>query len=181
MDKVKQSIDLIRQYAPYADKFGGYKVAFSGGKDSQVMLDLFRRAGVRYAAHYSVTTNDPPENVYFIKKNYTEVEFILPRLNFYQLILKKKALPTRKMRFCCSYFKEGTDTGFVAVGVRREESAKRAKYPKFHALLIKTIQRLLDNGYFHNYQPLTPEDVFEWWASKEPASRFFNQLKLDLQ
>lgn len=258
MDKVKQSIDLIRQYAPYADKFGGYKVAFSGGKDSQVMLDLFRRAGVRYAAHYNVTTNDPPENVYFIKKNYPDVEFVLHKLNFYQLILKKKALPTRKMRFCCSYFKEGTGTGFVAVGVRREESVKRAKYPtiafykrdddfdadkiregdrvifrpilewredeiwqyiednnipvnpcyetagrvgcmfcpfarkktlyynaskypKFHALLLKTIRQLLDNGYCNKYQPLTPEEVFEWWASKEPASLFFNQLKLDLQ
>lgn len=123
-EKEKQSIALIRQYAPYADKFGGYKVAFSGGKDSQVMLDLFKKSGVQHTAFYSVTTIDPPENVYFIRKNYLEVEFVLPRLNFYQLMIKKKAIPCMNMRFCCSELKEKTFKGWVATGVRKEESRK---------------------------------------------------------
>ena len=128
-EKEKQSIALIRQYAPYADKFGGYKVAFSGGKDSQVMLDLFKKSGVRYTAHYNVTTNDPPENVYFIRKNYPEVEFVFPKSNFLKLIEEKNFLPKMNNRFCCKYLKESSFKGFVAVGVRKEESKKREMYP----------------------------------------------------
>lgn len=89
-DKIISSINLIKEYAPVADKYGGYKVMFSGGKDSQVMLDLFLKSGVNYSAYYNVTTNDPPENVYFIRKNYPGVIFILPKQTFLQLIEKKR-------------------------------------------------------------------------------------------
>lgn len=101
---------------------------FSGGKDSQVMLDLFRRAGVNYHAYYCVTTNDPPENVYFIRKNYPDVTFVHPKRTFLQLIEDKGMLPTRQIRFCCEKLKENHGKGFVATGVRREESTKRKYY-----------------------------------------------------
>lgn len=126
--KIQDSLDFIRKYAPLADQYGGYKVAFSGGKDSQVMLDLFKKAGVNYTAHYSVTTNDPPENVYFIRRHYPEVEFMHPKRTFLQLIEDKRQLPTIRHRFCCAELKECNERGFIAVGVRREESAKRATY-----------------------------------------------------
>ena len=41
----------------------GYYVAYSGGKDSDVILDLVRRSGVKYEAHHHLTTADPPEIV----------------------------------------------------------------------------------------------------------------------
>ncbi|GAI29127.1 unnamed protein product, partial [marine sediment metagenome] len=36
----------------------GYYLAYSGGKDSDTILDLVRRSGVKYEAHYHVTTCD---------------------------------------------------------------------------------------------------------------------------
>ena len=56
--KVKQAIRLI-QSVPY---FEGepIEVAYSGGKDSDVILELVRMSGVRYRAIYKNTTIDPP-------------------------------------------------------------------------------------------------------------------------
>ncbi len=34
----------------------GYYVAYSGGKDSDVILDIVRRSGVKYEAHHHLTT-----------------------------------------------------------------------------------------------------------------------------
>lgn len=45
----------------------GYYLAFSGGKDSSVILALAKQAGVRFDAHYHITTADPPEVVSFVK------------------------------------------------------------------------------------------------------------------
>ena len=126
--QIKKSIGLIHEYAPYAEQAGGYKVGFSGGKDSQVLYQIFKESGVNFTAIYNVTTNDPPENVRFIRSEYPDVEFSLPKLNFFDLAVKKKQLPTIHKRFCCKYLKEQSK-GFYALGIRREESPKRKTYP----------------------------------------------------
>lgn len=123
-EKIKNSIEFIREYEPLAVKYGGYTVCFSGGKDSQVLLDLFKKAKVKYHAVYNCTTNDDPQNVYFIRKNYPDVEIVLPKLNFLQLIEDNNMLPTMNKRFCCRILKESNNKGFTATGVRKEESTK---------------------------------------------------------
>lgn len=106
----------------------GYFVGFSGGKDSQVLLNLVKRSGVKYKAHYNVTTIDPPENVRFIRQYYPEVHFIHPRQTFFKMI-EKRGLPTIFHRFCCKELKENSGAGNVVLtGVRADESTKRSKY-----------------------------------------------------
>lgn len=131
-EKVIFTINRIKIAARFAERHGGIiTVCFSGGKDSQVMLHLFERAGVPFHAVYNVTTIDHPKNVNFIRKNYPQVEFIHPPLNFWQLIEKKKTMPTMFKRFCCEHLKEYYGRGIISVGVRREESRKRANYGIF--------------------------------------------------
>ena len=129
-EKIDQSIALIRKGEHLAISLNpeGYFVGFSGGKDSQVLLDLVKRSEVKYRAYYSVTTNDPPDNVYFIRNQYPDVTFLHPKQNFFKLV-EKKGLPTIFHRYCCEYLKEGNGAGRVVLtGIRREESAKRASY-----------------------------------------------------
>jgi phosphoadenosine phosphosulfate reductase len=130
MTKEEASIELIRRGEKLALSMNpeDYFVGFSRGKDSQVLLELVKRAGVKYKAYYSVTTNDPPENVYFIRKYYPEVIFLHPKENFFKLV-ERKGLPIMFKRFCCSELKEKGGIGSACLmGVRKEESAKRAKY-----------------------------------------------------
>lgn len=130
-EKIDHSIALIRKGEKLAlalNPKDGYFVGFSGGKDSQVLLQLVKMSGVKYHAYYSVTTNDPPENVYFIRNHYPDVTFLHPKDNFFKLV-EKKGLPTMFHRFCCAYLKENTGEGNVVLtGVRAEESRKRALY-----------------------------------------------------
>ena len=71
LDKVEMAIKRLQAFCPEE----GYYVAFSGGKDSQCAYHLCEMAGVKFDAHYCVTSIDPPELVRFIKKNYPDVKF----------------------------------------------------------------------------------------------------------
>lgn len=128
--KIDAAINFIQRGEKLALSLNkqGYFVAFSGGKDSQTLLWLVQQAKVKYKAYYSVTTNDPLQNVQFIRKYYKEVTFLHPKDNFYTLV-EKNGLPLRQMRYCCRVLKESAGAGFATlVGVRREESVGRSKY-----------------------------------------------------
>ena len=47
---------------------------YSGGKDSDVLLELFKRSGVPFEAHNSHTTVDAPETVYHIREVFRDLE-----------------------------------------------------------------------------------------------------------
>lgn len=129
--KIDHSIALIRKAEKLAltmQPDTGFHVGFSGGKDSQVVLELVKMASVKYRAVYNVTTNDPADNVRFIKHHYPDVEFCIPEKSYFQLI-SKKGVPTMFHRWCCALFKETAGVGCVVLtGVRKEESRKRAAY-----------------------------------------------------
>lgn len=74
VDKVQAAVERLKAFEPEE----GYYVAFSGGKDSQCVYHLCVRAGVKFDAHYSVTSVDPPELVRFIRTQYPDVHFDIP-------------------------------------------------------------------------------------------------------
>lgn len=277
-NRLQHSIELLQKAQAMAFTYSekGYYLAFSGGKDSQALYHVAKMAGVAFEAHYALTTLDPPELVRFIRSNYPDVITDRPQMTFAQVCLKKKALPTQRMRFCCAVLKETRGAGTVTLtGVRRQESYKRSKrneaekignkkarfsgtfeqldqftrnkelegvqcvngkdkivinpiiewseadvwyflnevakvehcvlydrgwrrigclfcpmaskreilkqggeYPKYHALIMRTIHRLRENGYMNQYTDLTDEEVFRWWISKEGIKHWYAEHKL---
>lgn len=126
-DRVQQAIERLQTFEPEE----GYYLAFSGGKDSVTVKALMDMAGIKYDAHYNVTSVDPPELVQFVK-TFEDVIFDYPTdrdgkvVTMWNLIPRKKMPPTRIVRYCCQYLKEGNGKGrFVVTGVRQAESAKR--------------------------------------------------------
>ena len=59
---LEATIERIKAFEPPE----GYFLAFSGGKDSVVIKALADMAGVKYDAHYQLTSVDPPELVQLI-------------------------------------------------------------------------------------------------------------------
>lgn len=126
-DKVADAINLLREHEPPE----GYYLCFSGGKDSVVIHDLALKAGVKFDAHHNITTVEPPELMTFVRDNYPNVISEHPPLSMYKLILKKKILPLRNVRYCCAELKERGGRGRVKItSIRSEESPRRAKRPQ---------------------------------------------------
>lgn len=130
-DKIQESIAFLQKAEKLALKLnpeGGFYVGFSGGKDSQVVLELCKLAGVKHTAYHSVTTNDAADTIRFIHQKYPSVTFITPKESYFRMI-EHKGLPTMFKRWCCERFKERIGAGNVVItGVRAEESKKRAQY-----------------------------------------------------
>lgn len=148
MDRVETAIERLKAYEPPE----GYWLAFSGGKDSVVVKALADMAGVKYEAHYSNTSVDPPELVQFIK-TFDDVQMDSPkdkdgnRITMWNLIPKKKMPPTRIVRYCCTELKESAGKGYVTItGVRWAESAKR-KQNQGEVTIIDGKKELERQGY----------------------------------
>jgi len=73
-DKAQRAIEIAKAYCPPE----GYYLAYSGGKDSTVVKAVLDMAGVKYDAHYNVTTVDPPELVRFIISQFDAVVYEMP-------------------------------------------------------------------------------------------------------
>ena len=130
VDKVQKAIDRLKTMEPRDGS--GYYLAFSGGKDSQCVYHLAKMAGVKFDAHYSVTSIDPPELMRFIKKEYPDVIWDYPvgkdgkTTSMWKEISQHTIPPTRQSRYCCDILKEQHGEGRVTVtGVRWAESIRR--------------------------------------------------------
>ena len=121
-DKVEEAIERLRIFEPPEGYFG----AFSGGKDSCVIKELCKMIGTKVDWHYNVTTIDPPELIYFIRKHHSDVVWERPEKPFLARMIEK-GFPMRINRWCCAEYKENSGSGRrVLTGIRSAESQKRA-------------------------------------------------------
>ena len=117
--KVARAIRLLKSIP--TDE-GPVEVSYSGGKDSDVILELTKMAGIPYRAIYKNTTIDPPGTIAHCRKK--GVEIIQPKESFMQLVARK-GFPSRLSRFCCQVLKEYKVLDRAIQGIRRSESIKR--------------------------------------------------------
>ena len=112
-------------------------VQYSGGKDSDVILQLAKESGVTFRVTHNLTTADPPDNVYYIRRVFAalreeaiDCRINVPRRSLWRIMRETLVIPSRVMRVCCSELKERKmpDAPYIVTGVRWAESAgRRAK------------------------------------------------------
>lgn len=124
--KVERAIKLIQSASKIAaeNNCPEIEVCYSGGKDSDVILELARMSGVKYRAIYKNTTIDPAGTIKHAKDNGCEIR--QPSKSFFEL-LKTRGFPSRFVRFCCKELKEYKVLDYAILGIRRYESTKRMK------------------------------------------------------
>lgn len=162
---MNKSIKLIQNFEEAAIYRNprGYVVGYSGGKDSDVLVHLFKRSGVKFCVVHNHTTLDAPETVYYIRRKFKEWEqqgigckIYYPELNFWSLCLKKGMLPMRQARFCCSELKEREipELRFAcrSFGVRKAESVRRALHRDSIETRNKTNYSDIQRFHFDNFE-----------------------------
>lgn len=151
--KIDRAIRLLQSVQKRYD--GEIEIAYSGGKDSDVILQLAKEAGIRYRAIYKNTTIDPPGTLGHVRE--MGVEILRTKVTFFHLVAQK-GFPSRFSRFCCEKLKEYKVLDKSVIGVRKAESRKRderyneptqcryygAKTEKNHAELIYPILEWTD-------------------------------------
>lgn len=113
-------------------------LAYSGGKDSDVVLRLAANSGIPFEVLHNLTTADAPQTIYHVRKVFHELElagikcniekpvYKGQRTSMWNLIPQKLMPPTRVVRYCCAILKERGGTGrFLSTGVRWDESPAR--------------------------------------------------------
>lgn len=206
MDKVDKAIERLKLGSDMSIKYYGkpLMITYSGGKDSEVLVDLAIKTKIPLEITNSHTTADAPPTVYHIRKQFKQWEeqgidckIVYPtykgkRVSMWSLIPQKKIPPTRLARYCCAVLKETTGNGrMIATGIRWAESNARKKgravYEQLGATKAKSL--LLDDNeperrLFENCQlkarrtvnPIIDWDDSEIWEYAETERLNMNPL-----
>lgn len=115
-------------------------ICYSGGKDSDVLVQLAINSGIDFEVLHNHTTADAPETFYHVQDTFKRLEmqgikcireypmYKGKRTSIWDLIPQKMIPPTRIMRYCCSVLKEkGGRHRAIATGVRWSESRARSE------------------------------------------------------
>lgn len=140
---------IVKEYEKFKDKLDIFHVAFSGGKDSAVLLDLVKKALPKdsFVVIFGDTGMEFPDTYEAVEEAKKQcdkdgIPFYIARSHFepkdsWELF----GPPSRTLRWCCSVHKSTPQTlkmreitgkknytGLDYVGVRRHESLARSKY-----------------------------------------------------
>lgn len=121
---LQRKIDFAIKLLRAIPQDGPIEVSYSGGKDSDVILELAKMAGIPFEAIYKQTSIDPPGTTAHAKAMGATI--IRPKLTFLQII-EQHSMPSRWSRFCCQYLKEYKIHDRAIQGIRRCESTARSQ------------------------------------------------------
>ena len=141
MDLEHKAIERLKEGEMLSHRYYDGKplmVCYSGGKDSDVLVELAIASGIDFEIVHSHTTADAPETVRYIRQRFKELEdkgikcsiqypyYKGKRTSMWALIPQMKMPPTRLVRYCCNVLKETSGKNrAIATGVRWSESASR--------------------------------------------------------
>ena len=158
MDKLDAAIARLQEAARMSQQIyeKPLMITYSGGKDSDVLLNLAIKAKIPMEVVHSHTTVDMPETVRHVRDVFHQLEnqgisctVHMPTykgepVTMWTLIPQKRMPPTRLARYCCDILKENTGKGrFIATGVRWAESVNRKNRGTFEVLHKKKEKRLI--------------------------------------
>lgn len=180
---------IVRVYEKYKDKLDIFHVAFSGGKDSAVLLDLVKKALPKdsFVVIFGDTGMEFPDTYKAV--DYTEAQCAKedPPITFYRArshfdpeeSWKLFGPPSRRIRWCCSVHKstpqtlkmreiagKNNYTGLDFVGVRREESMARSTYE------YENFGKKQKGQYSHN-------PILEWTSAEVWLYIFANKIYIN--
>ena len=192
----REILDIIEQttvkmilaiYSKYKDKLDCFHVAFSGGKDSCVLLDLIKKTLPKHSfvVIFGDTNMEFSDTYDVIRK--TQQECLEEKIPFFitQSHLDSKESwklfgpPSRVLRWCCSVHKSTPQTiklreitgkdnfsGLAFVGVRAHESATRSEYDYLNE------GKKIKGQYSHN-------SILEWTSAEIWLYIFANDLLIN--
>ena len=149
----KLAADTIKKiyntYVEYMDRVDVFYVAFSGGKDSIVALDLVQRAlpHNKFKVLFGDTGMEFPDTYKVVEKvqeycKDSDIEFLKSECDFPpEVTWRKFGPPAQTMRWCCSvhktapqvirlreYVNDSHFRGMAFTGIRGDESSARSEY-----------------------------------------------------
>jgi phosphoadenosine phosphosulfate reductase len=178
---------MLAIYEKYKDRADLFHVAYSGGKDSAVLLDLVKKALPKgsFVVVFGDTGMEFPDTYDVIEKTHQACE--KEGIPFYvaKSHLEPKESwelfgpPSRTLRWCCSVHKStpqmlklreitGKDdyTGLAFVGVRAHESATRAEYE------YENYGKKQKGQYSHN-------SILEWTSAEVWLFIYANDIQIN--
>lgn len=178
---------IVKVYEKFKNKLDIFHVAFSGGKDSTVLLDLVKKALPKdsFVVIFGDTGMEFPDTyktVEYTKKQCEEdgISFHIARSHFDPKdSWKLFGPPARVLRWCCSVHKSAPQTlkireitgkdnyiGMDYVGVRAHESVARSKYD------YENFGKKQKGQYSFN-------PILEWTSAEIWLYIFFNHLYIN--
>ncbi len=127
----EHAMDVLRLFEPKDGR--GYDIAYSGGKDSEVVLSLAKRSGVKFTARYCHCALDPIELRRHIadmaRDPANRLRVVYPERSLIEIAKERGIMPQRQRRWCCEVIKERkSETGRpIVTGIRWAESTRRKK------------------------------------------------------
>lgn len=178
---------IVKAYEKYKNKLDIFHVAFSGGKDSAVLLDLVKKALPKgsFVVIFGDTGMEFPDTYEAVKVTQQQCDedgtpFYIARSHFEpEESWKLFGPPARVLRWCCSVHKSTPQTllmrsitgkndyvGLDFVGVRAHESLARSKYE------VENFGKKQKGQYSHN-------PILDWTSAEIWLYIFANKVHIN--
>lgn len=180
MDKEQKAIKRIQMASEMSLHHYGKPLVctYSGGKDSDVMLELFKRSGIPFEVHNSHTTADAPHTVYHIRnkrRRVTELCMQRHKMTVNPIIdwthtdvwefIRSENIDVCEL-YQCGYSRVGC-IGCPMVNKTRWKEF--SDFPQYKKLYIHAFDRMLKERKRRGKESKwkTAEEVFLWWMEDD--------------